>query len=89
MNKAIDETTALRASLEAYGMVKLCDSSAVTDSTGLALPATEKNASIEGTLAAQIASLNTDLTQCPTKESKNYSAAGQSFEYKINSLFRI
>ena len=60
LNKAIEDATALRASLEAYGMVKLCDSSAVTDSTGLALPATEKNASIEGTLAAQIASLNTD-----------------------------
>ncbi|MCI7108022.1 MAG: phage tail protein [Agathobacter sp.] len=63
LQKAIDDATALRASLEAYGMVKLCDSSAVTDSTGLALPATEKNASIEGTLAAQIASLNTDYTR--------------------------
>ena len=41
-------------------MVKLTDSSAVTDSTGLALPVTEKNASIEGTLAYQISQLNTD-----------------------------
>lgn len=40
-----------------YGHVKLTDSTAVTDSTGLALPATEKNASIEGTLANQISSL--------------------------------
>ena len=61
LNKAIEDATALRASLEAYGMVKLCDSSAVTDSTGLALPATEKNASIEGTLAYQLSQLNTDL----------------------------
>lgn len=60
LQKAIDDATALKASLESYGMVKLTDSAAVTDSTGLALPATEKNASIDGTLAAQIASLNTE-----------------------------
>lgn len=61
LTKAIEDATALRASLEAYGMVKLTDSSAVTDSTGLALPATEKNASIAGTLANQISQLNTDF----------------------------
>lgn len=48
-------------------MAKLSNSAAVTDSTGLALPATEKNATIEGTLANQIAQLNTDLkTVTPT-----------------------
>lgn len=51
LESLINQTKALRADLETYGMVKLTDSSAVTDSTGLALPATEKNASIEGTLA--------------------------------------
>ena len=40
------------------GHVRLSSSSAVTDSTGLALPATEKNASLEGTMAQQIAALN-------------------------------
>lgn len=39
------------------GHVKLSNSSAVTDSTGLALPATEKNASIDGTLANRIAEI--------------------------------
>lgn len=39
------------------GHVKLSNSSAVTDSTGLALPVTEKNASIDGTLANQIANI--------------------------------
>lgn len=39
------------------GHVKLSNSSAVTDSTGLALPVTEKNASIEGSLANQIAGI--------------------------------
>lgn len=84
LTKAIEDATALRASLEAYGMVKLCDSEAVTDSTGLALPATEKNASIEGTLAAQIASLNTDLKYNYTDvtEYKNtYVNIGSAFVY--------
>ena len=60
LTKAINDATALRASLEAYGMTKVTNSSAVTDSTGLALAATEKNASIDGTLANQISQLNSD-----------------------------
>jgi hypothetical protein len=56
------------ASTSVSGHVKLSDSTAVTDSTGLALPATEKNASIEGTLAHQIAELNTDLSKKLTNE---------------------
>ena len=90
LQKAIDDATALRASLEAYGMVKLCDSSAVTDSTGLALPATEKNASIEGTLAYQLSQLNTDLyNYTDVTEYKNtYVNSGSAFVYskKANSI---
>lgn len=55
--KAVSELIShinVKASISATGHVKLSDSSAVTDSTGLALPTTEKNASIEGTLANQI-----------------------------------
>ena len=52
----------MKATLESLGLVKLSDSEAVTDSTGLALPATEKNATIEGTLANQISKLNTDIS---------------------------
>ena len=44
------------------GGVKTTDSSAVTNSTGLALAATEKNASINGTLANQISTLNSNLS---------------------------
>ena len=61
LNQAIEEAKALKASLEQYGMVQLNDTSVVTDSTGLALPATEKNPNLEGTLANQISQLNTDL----------------------------
>ena len=43
------------------GGVILSNSEAVTDSTGMALPATEKNASLEGTLANKISELNSNL----------------------------
>lgn len=46
-----------KASSTVLGHVKLTDSSAVTDGTGYALPATEKNASISGTLANMISTL--------------------------------
>lgn len=55
--QARKEAEELKAASGVYGHVKLSDSSAVTDSTGLALPATEKNASIDGTLANQIANI--------------------------------
>ena len=59
----IDEEKALRASLEEYGFVKLSDSSEVSDSTGLALPVTEKNASIPGTLANQLEAKGAELNE--------------------------
>lgn len=61
LNQAIEDAKALRASLEAYGMVKLSNSSAVTENVGLALPASEKNASIAGTLANQISIANSNI----------------------------
>ena len=83
LQKEIDDATALRASLEAYGMVKLCDSEAVTDSTGLALPVTEKNASIEGTLAYKISQLNTDLLNYTnvTDNKNTFVNSGSAFVY--------
>lgn len=51
--KAVSELIShinVKASISATGHVKLSDSSAVTDSTGLALPATEKNATIDGNI---------------------------------------
>lgn len=60
-DQELEKIKLLRASFEAYGMVKVTDSAAVTDSTGLALAATEKNALIPGTLGNKLAQLNTDL----------------------------
>lgn len=67
--KAVSELIShinVKASTSATGHVKLSDSSAVTDSTGLALPATEKNASISGTMANQISELNINLSKAIT-----------------------
>lgn len=55
-----------KATGSVLGHVKTTTSSAVTDSTGLALSALEKNASIDGTLANQIAGLNNDLGNVKT-----------------------
>lgn len=54
---AVKNHTGTKATTSVQGHVKLSNSSAVTDSTGLALPTTEKNASIEGTLANQISAI--------------------------------
>lgn len=51
------------ATADKGGHVRLSRSSAVTDSTGLALPATEKNAALDGTLANKIDALNKSLGQ--------------------------
>lgn len=59
--QARKEAEELKATSGVYGHVKLSDSSAVTDSTGLALPVTEKNASISGTLAYMLANFSGKL----------------------------
>ena len=59
--KEIITHMALKATGSVAGHVKVSSSAAVTDSTGMALAATEKNASLEGTLAYKLEQLNTNL----------------------------
>lgn len=72
------------ATADKAGHVKLSNSSAVTDSTGLALPATEKNAALDGTLANKIDALNKSLgvesieVSCNTDVALNVSASKAS-----------
>lgn len=54
------------------GHVKLSNSSAVTDSTGLALPVTEKNASIAGTLANKIENFSTKIDLLWSNNGSNF-----------------
>lgn len=58
---AVKNHTGTKATTSVQGHVKLSNSSAVTDSTGLALPVTEKNASISGTLAYMLANFSGKL----------------------------
>ena len=58
---AVKNHTGTNATTSVQGHVKLSNSSAVTDSTGLALPVTEKNASISGTLAYMLANFSGKL----------------------------
>lgn len=83
-NQAIANAMELRASLTDYGMTKVTNSAAVTDSTGLALAATEKNALIPGTLAQQISQLNTDLIY----SLKDYPDLGENYIMKASDFTR-
>lgn len=51
--RLISETQALRATLEGFGLAKICpvDVTDVTEANGMVLGAFEKNASVEGTIA--------------------------------------
>lgn len=53
------------ADKENYGLVRLSDASSVTQMSGLALPATEKNSALPGTLANMIGSINEKITDQP------------------------
>ncbi len=61
LEQRIGQVESLRADLESYGLVKLSSSSAVTDSAGLAVPASELNAATEGTIANRIEKLGAGL----------------------------
>ena len=89
VSKAINsliEHIVSKASTTAFGHVKLSDSSAVTDSTGLALPVTEKNASIEGTMAHDIATLNTDLNKFQSQTNFSFSIDGSIGSALLNLI---
>lgn len=70
--QARKEAEELKAASGVYGHVKLSDSSAVTDSTGLALPATEKNASIDGTLANKIENFSSKIDLLWSNNGSNF-----------------
>ena len=70
--QARKEAEELKAASGVYGHVKLGDSSAVTDSTGLALPVTEKNASISGTLAYMLNNFSTKIDLLWSNNGSNF-----------------
>lgn len=56
LENRLEQLESRLATAETPGLVRLSSSEAVTDSNGLALPASEKNAALEGTLAQRIES---------------------------------
>lgn len=56
-----------RASETAYGLVQLCNSTAVTDSVGKALPTSENNAALPGTMANRIAAVQDGVRRVYSK----------------------
>lgn len=74
-----------KATTSILGHIKITNSAAVTDSTGLALAATEKNAAISGTLAHQIAQIsaqNNDLTNSINQINSNMAGIKVFFDIK-------
>lgn len=69
----IERLEGLKASLTQSGSVQLSSASDVTDSTGMALPVTEKNPTIEGTLANEINKNKEEIKYC-VKSPAIYSA---------------
>lgn len=61
--RLIAETQALRATMEGFGLSKICpvDVTDVTEANGMVLGAFEKNASMEGTLARKIERIQSTL----------------------------
>ena len=57
ITQEFEDVKGMRGSETGYGMVKLSAASDVTESMGLALPSSEKNAALEGTMAHEISSL--------------------------------
>ena len=64
----IEEMKQLRSDLNTYGFVKLSDSTTVTNSTGLALPSTEKNPAVQDSLANQISKQKESIDKLPFGE---------------------
>lgn len=69
---AVKNHTGTKATTSVQGHVKLSNSSAVTDSTGLALPVTEKNASISGTLAYMLNNFSTKIDLLWSNNGSNF-----------------
>lgn len=90
--KELKEHLITKASSTVLGHVKLSDSSAITDGTGYALPATEKNASIEGTLANQIDAINNNLVHIDaigrdlTSDNNNHTLDISNYAFLIVTL---
>lgn len=66
INQEIQNIKNTKASTTNYGIVKLSNANNITDSLGLAIPASENNAAISGSLANKIANIESKLNKAFT-----------------------
>ena len=64
------------------GLVRISKSAAVTDSTGMALAASEKNAALEGTIMNAVSSIDTSLNQFMNRLKVEVASLGYNQEDK-------
>ena len=72
------------------GLVRLSSSQSVTDSTGLALPTSENNASINGTLANRVEATNDRIRQIFSKtwiQNSGESEGGTGFNWIVGKTY--
>lgn len=85
----IEETKALRASIEAFGLSKVCpvETTDVTETdSGLVLGAFEKNASVAGTLANLISVVSSGFSEYMKKENNSFRSLGTIEESQANNI---
>ncbi len=75
----------MEATFAEPGFVTLCDLPDVTDSTGKALPTSEKNAAREGTIAYAIDSLNSNFANISGSMFKAYVPAGNDADNAVSN----
>lgn len=84
----IEETKALRSSIETFGLSKICPVGAtdVTENNGMVLGAWEKNPTVEGTIGNLLNTTRTEFTEFKEKEERNFSCLGTVTEDQANNV---
>lgn len=89
LRQELSEVKSSRAGND-YGLVKLSSSQSITNSVGLALPASENNESINGTLANRVAVTNDRIRQIFSKtciQNSGESEGGNGFNWIVGKTY--
>jgi len=80
ITREFEDVKAMRGSETGYGMVKLSSAADVTDSAGLAVPASELNAVLEGTVANKLKKLEQNHEESAKLSQNNVFTGGNTFK---------
>ena len=90
LEKRLTAVEQSRGSETAYGLVSLSDSPAVTDSAGKALPTSENNAGLPGTMANRIAAVQDGIRRVYSKtwlQNSGESEDGDGFHWIVGKTY--